>query len=97
MRYFSFICAPGKYYRVAYEDDDKPLKFICQRCNGLLICSGRIGKLLCIKFIHAGMIIIVLYTEDIDLGNFYLQGTIRTKMQHIYQRLLKKVILITST
>ena len=45
-----------KNYHVSYvDDDDKPLNFTCQHCNGFVRCAGKSDELLYINFFHAGM------------------------------------------
>ena len=43
-----------------------------------------------IAFLHAGISIIGLYPEGLFLENFYFHWPSRTKMQHLYQKLLKE-------
>ena len=73
------------------EDDDKPFKTTCKQYIGFLIFSGKIGELLYIIFIHAGVYNIGLYPKDIVPENFHCHWPGRTKTKRIYQRLLKEV------
>ena len=80
-----------KQYNVTMDEDDNKFKIICQRCNDFVTCSGRRGKLIYINFLHAGMSTLGLYPEEVVSENFCFRWPPRTKMQHIYQNLLKEV------
>ena len=51
----------------------------------------KIGELLFIEFLHAGMATLGIYLEELYPYNFLFQWPVRTKIHRIYQRLLKKV------
>ena len=51
----------------------------------------KIGELLYINFLYEGMYNIVIYPEELNTYNSFFRCAGRTKMSHIYQRLLKEV------
>ena len=79
-----------KHYNVTMEEDDNEFKINCQSCNVFLTCSDRCGELLNITFIHAGMSTLGLYPEMIVPGSCYFKWPARTKIQCIYQIILKE-------
>ena len=74
-----------------YENDDKPFKTTCQRCDIFVRCLGSSVELLCISFICYGIYTLVIYPKEIHPETFYFQWPGRTKIQHISQRILKEV------
>ena len=79
----------AKHYHVTYEEDDKPFKNTCQKCNGFSTCLDRSGELLYIIILHAGRSTFGLYPGELYPEIFYFQWPVRTKIQLIYQRVLK--------
>ena len=72
--YFLFIFSPCKNCHVTYLDDDnKPFKIICQRCNRFVRCAGKSGELLYINFIHEVMPTLELYPEGISQEILFFQ------------------------
>ena len=72
------------------EDDDALFKITCQYCNVFVTCKGSSGELIYITFLHSGLYTRALYPEYIDCVNFYFQWPARTKIQRMYQKLLKE-------
>ena len=72
------------------EEDYNQLKITCKIHIGFVTCSGRSGELIYITFLHYGMSTLGLYTEELVSENFYFQWPSRTKMQHLYQNILKE-------
>ena len=83
-----------KHYNVDMDYDDNYLTITYQRCNGCVTCSSRSGELLYINFIHAVMFNLVLCSERIVIESFYYWLRARNKIQIIYQKFLKKVMVI---
>ena len=54
-----------------------------------MACKNRSGEIIYIKFLHDGLSSIGIYSEELDPENFYLQWPARTKIQHMYRKLLK--------
>ena len=48
-------------------------------------------EILYIAFICSGMIILVIFPEELDTYNLFILWPERTKMQHVCQSLIKKV------
>ena len=80
-----------KTYRVTYvDDDDKPSKITCQRCNGYVRCDGKNGELIYITFLHAGMSTLGIYPKELSPEKFFFRWPGRTKMHRIYERIFKE-------
>ena len=79
----SFVPLVKDYYATLMSHDKKLFKNTCQHCNGYVKCSGKIGKILYINFIHEGMISIGISPEDINPDNYFFPCPGRTKMKHI--------------
>ena len=79
-----------KHYFVTMEEDDNQFKITCQSSNGFVTCSGSSGELLYIEFLHYGMCTIGIYPEDIVSEIFYFQWPARTKINCLYQKILKE-------
>ena len=73
------------------EEDDNTFKTTCQFCNGFVTCSGRSEELLYITFLRYGISTLGLYPEELVPENYDLWWPVRSKIQHIYQSLLKEV------
>ena len=79
-----------KYYFATMEEADNQLKITCQHCNGFVICKGRSTELVYITFLHSGLSIIGIYPDELVQESFYFQCNSRTKMQRMYQMILKE-------
>ena len=73
------------------EEDGNQLKITCKGCNGFVTCSGRSGELLYFNFLVAEISTLALYPEYILQENFYFQWPSISKIQDMYQKLLKGV------
>ena len=73
------------------EEDDNKFEITCQRCNGSVTCKGRYREMIYITFLHSVLSTLELYHEELDPINFYFQWPDRTKIQRMYQNLLKEI------
>ena len=78
-----------KHYHVTMEEDYNQFKITCQCCNGFVTCYGVNVELIYITFLHAIISTLGIYPEELILEIFFYQCPVRTKMQHMYQKLLK--------
>ena len=78
------------HYFLTMEKDDNISKMTCKWCNGFVICKCRGRELLYINFLRYGLSNLVLYPEELDTEKFHIQWPARTKMQRMYQDLLKE-------
>ena len=92
----SFVLLVKNYF-VTMEEDDNQFKITCKRCNGFVTCSVRSGELLYIIFIRYGFYNFGLNTEELDPDIFYFQWPDRTKIQRLYPKFIKKVMVIKNT
>ena len=72
------------------EEDDNQFNIAYQHCNGFVIFKVRSVEMLYITFLHSVMYNLGLYIEEIVPENLYFQWPSITKMQHMYQKFLKK-------
>ena len=79
-----------KHYLVTMEEDDNQFKINCQCCNGFLKCKGVSGELFYITCLRDGISTLGIYPEEIVPENFHFQSPSRTKVQHVYQKILKE-------
>ena len=78
-----------KKYNVTMEEYYNQLKITFQHYNGFVKYSGSIG-IIYITFLRAGISTPGLYYEELVPVNYHFQWPARTKIQRIYQSLLKE-------
>ena len=84
------LVPPVKHYFVTMDEDGNQFKITCKRCNDFETRSVRSGEMLYIIFLHYGIHTIWLHPGELVSEIFYFQGHVRTKMQRLYHKILKK-------
>ena len=72
------------------EEDYNQFKITYQWCNGFVTCKGMSVELIYITFLCGGFSTLGIYPEELDPEIFYFQWPVRTKMQRLYQNILKE-------
>ena len=79
-----------KYFNANMEEYCNQFIITCQSCNVFVTWSVRSGELFYVTFIHDGMCTLGIYPEVFYPEILFFQWTARTKIQHLYQKILKK-------
>ena len=75
-----------EYYYVTWvNDDEKPFIITCQCFNGYVKCAVKSGEIIYITFLHAGMVSLGLYPEELGTHNLFFQWKPKSITQSIYQ------------